>query len=146
VDLLLEAAAHLDRRDPLDRLELALDLPFGEPAQAAQPLLAGVALLPVRASSITGSSDGSKRSTSGRSAVSGSSTWSSRSSVSWTASATVMSHWNSSTTSETPAREIEEIRSRPPMTPSASSSGRLISFSTSSGAAPGYSVRTVIVG
>jgi hypothetical protein len=49
-------------------------------------------------------------------------------------------------TSETPARETLDTRCRPPMTPSVSSIGRLISFSTSSGAAPGYSVRTVSVG
>ena len=57
-----------------------------------------------------------------------------------------MSQVNSSTTSEMPARLTEEIRRRPPTTPSASSTGRETSFSTSSGAAPGYSVRTVSVG
>ena len=57
-----------------------------------------------------------------------------------------VSQVNSRTTSLTPARLIEETRRRPPTTPSASSTGRLMSFSTSSGAAPGYSVRTVRVG
>ncbi len=57
-----------------------------------------------------------------------------------------MSQLNSSTTSLTPARLMLETRRSPPTTPSASSTGRLTSFSTSSGAAPGYSVRTVIVG
>ena len=53
---------------------------------------------------------------------------------------------NSSTTSLTPARLMLLISLSPPTTPSASSIGRLMSFSTSSGAAPGYSVRTVRVG
>jgi hypothetical protein len=53
---------------------------------------------------------------------------------------------NSSTTSLIPARLMLLILRRPGMTPSSSSIGRLMSFSTSSGAAPGYSVRTVSVG
>jgi hypothetical protein len=53
---------------------------------------------------------------------------------------------NSRMTSLTPARLTLEIRRRPPITPSDSSMGRVTSFSTSSGAAPGYSVRTVSVG
>ncbi len=57
-----------------------------------------------------------------------------------------MSQANSSTTSLTPARLMLLIFFSPWMTPSASSTGRLTSFSTSSGAEPGYSVRTVSVG
>ena len=57
-----------------------------------------------------------------------------------------VSHENSSTTSETPARDTLLIRRRPETTPTASSTRRDTSFSTSSGAAPGYSVRTVSVG
>ncbi len=57
-----------------------------------------------------------------------------------------VSQVSSSTTSETPARLTLDRRVSPPMTPRASSIGRLMSFSTSSGAAPGYSVRTVSVG
>ena len=83
---------------------------------------------------------------SGRSAESGSKTRSSFSSVSCTASDIGVSQANSSTTSETPARLMLLIRRRPPTTPSCSSIRRETSFSTSSGAAPGYSVRTVSVG
>ncbi len=101
---------------------------------------------PDRLSSITGSSDGSKRRISGRSACSGSRIRSSFSSESWIASDIGVSQLNSSTTSLTPARLMLDTRRSPPTTPSASSTGRLTSFSTSSGAAPGYSVRTVIVG
>ena len=57
-----------------------------------------------------------------------------------------VSQANSSTTSLMPARLMLLSLRRPAMTPSASSMGRLMSFSTSSGAAPGYSVRTVSVG
>ena len=53
---------------------------------------------------------------------------------------------NSKITSLTPARLMLLISLSPLTTPSASSIGRLMSFSTSSGAAPGYSVRTVRVG
>ena len=78
---------------------------------------------PASESSITGSSEGSKRSTSGRSASSGRNTVSSFSRVSWTASDISVSHENSRTTSETPARETLETRRRPATTPSASSIG-----------------------
>ena len=66
--------------------------------------------------------------------------------MSWVAAERSVSQANSSTTSERPARLTLLIRRRPLTMPSASSSGRLMSFSTSSGAAPGYSVRTVSVG
>ena len=53
---------------------------------------------------------------------------------------------NSSSTSESPALEIDRISTRLLTVPRASSSGRDTKFSTSSGAASGYSVRTVRVG
>ncbi len=84
-----------------------------------------------------GSSDGSKCRISGRSASSGRNTRSSFSSTSWVASDIGVSQANSSTTSETPARLMLLIFCSPPTTPSASSIGRPMSFSTSSGAAPG---------
>ncbi len=103
-------------------------------------------MLPDNDNSITGSSGGSKRRINGRSASFGSRIRSSFSSESWTASVIEVSQVNSSTTSLTSARLMLDTRRSPPTTPSVSSTGRLMSFSTSSGAAPGYSVRTVIVG
>ena len=58
----------------------------------------------------------------------------------------LVSHANSRMTSLTSARLTLDSFTNPPITPTCSSMGRLISFSTSSGAAPGYSVRTVRVG
>ena len=53
---------------------------------------------------------------------------------------------NSSVTSDWPERDTERTWRTLRMMPTASSTGRVISFSISSGAAPGSSVRTVSVG
>ncbi len=53
---------------------------------------------------------------------------------------------NSSVTSDWPARDTERTSRTLRMMLTASSTGRVTRFSTSSGAAPGNSVRTVIVG
>jgi hypothetical protein len=53
---------------------------------------------------------------------------------------------NSRVTSERPARDTDEEETRPETTPTACSTGRVTLRSTSSGAAPGTSVRTVRVG
>ena len=53
---------------------------------------------------------------------------------------------NSSTTSLCPVRDTDLSLRRPLTTPTASSTGWLISVSISVGAAPVYSVRTVSVG
>ena len=55
-------------------------------------------------------------------------------------------HSNSSVTSETPGRETEWIARSPFSTPTVSSIGRVIRFSTSAGAVSGNSVWTVRVG
>ena len=57
-----------------------------------------------------------------------------------------VSHSNSRTTSDCPARLIELMLTRCGTMPNSRSSGREISVSTSSGAVPGNSVRTVSVG
>jgi len=101
---------------------------------------------PVSASRTTGSSAGSKRSTTGSSASSGSSrrsSFSRTSMASWSMSA---SHSNSRITSDCPGRDTEWMDCRPRSTPTASSTGRVTRFSTSCGAVSGKSVCTVIDG
>ncbi len=53
---------------------------------------------------------------------------------------------NSTTTSDTPGRDTELTRITFVTTPTAPSTGSVISRSISAGAVPSYSVRTVIVG
>ena len=55
-------------------------------------------------------------------------------------------HANSRITSDCPERDTERTWRTFLMMPTASSTGRVIRFSTSSGAAPGSSVRIVSVG
>ena len=95
---------------------------------------------------MTGSLDGSKRSSSGRFASSGSSSRSSFSRTSIPARSMSVPQTNSRITSDCPDRETERTWRTLRMIPTASSTGRVIRFSISSGAAPVSSVRTVSVG
>ena len=95
---------------------------------------------------MTGSLDGSKRSSSGRLASSGSCSRSSFSRTSMPARSMSVPHTNSSVTSDWPARDTERTWRTLRMMLTASSTGRVTSVSSSSGAAPGSSVRMVSVG
>jgi hypothetical protein len=93
-----------------------------------------------------GSLDGSKRSSTGRSASRGRSSTSVFSRTSTPAMSMSVPQVNSRITSDWPERDTERTRFTFLMTPTTSSIGFVIRFSTSSGAAPGSSVRTVSVG
>ena len=94
----------------------------------------------------TGSVSGLYRRMRGRSAVSGSMTVSIFSRTSIRALSIEVSHWNSTMTSDTPARETDVICRSLETVPSASSIGRDTKSSISSGGAPSSSVCTVNVG
>jgi hypothetical protein len=95
---------------------------------------------------MTGSVEGSKRSRIGRLASSGSCSRSIFSRTSMPARSMSVPQANSRITSAWPARETERTERTLRMIPTDSSIGRVISVSSSSGAAPGRSVRTVSVG
>ena len=93
-----------------------------------------------------GSVDGLKRSSTGDFASSGRFSASILSRTSRLAWSMLVPQANSSTTSLWPVREIDLSLRRFLTTPTASSTGSVISVSISAGAAPVYSVRTVRVG
>ena len=93
-----------------------------------------------------GSRDGSNLSNTGFRASCGRLTRSSFSRTSSAAKSMFVPQPNSTTTSETPGREIELTFTTFGTTPTTPSTGSEIRRSTSTGAAPGYSVRTVSVG
>ena len=95
---------------------------------------------------MTGSLEGSKRSRIGRLAASGSSSRSSFSRTSMPERSMLVPQANSRMTSDWPDRDTERTLRTLRMIPTASSIGRVTSVSSSSGAAPGRSVRTVSVG
>ena len=95
---------------------------------------------------MTGSLEGSKRSSSGRVASTGSHSRSRRSRTSMPAKSMSVPQVNSMITSDWPERDTERTERTLRTTPAASSTGREIRFSISVGAAPGSSVRMVSVG
>ncbi|MBA7660433.1 hypothetical protein ES703_68435 [subsurface metagenome] len=102
--------------------------------------------LPCRLIRMMGAREGSKRSSSGFSASRGRPTESSFSLISIPAKSMAVPQLNSRITSESPALDTEPTRTTPATIPTASSMGLVIRFSTSPGAAPGYSVLIVMVG